>query len=74
MFKNLFKSKLTPWIPFGVYTYASSHFMVFVRKNKNTQMLYFKTKEVQKGTSYHNIFIPRELIDVCKAWDVITSS
>lgn len=63
----LFKSNYTKWIPFGVNTHAYTHYMVFVRKNKKTGMLQFKSKKIQTSLFYGS-FVPNSLINVEDAW------
>ena len=72
------KKKHTKWIPFGNYKWAGEREMiVFVRKNLRTGMMQFIVKKVNKyplfGDSYNGIFIPKEIIDVKKAWDEIVN-
>ena len=69
---KLFKSNYTNWIPFGVYDYGSQHYMVFIRKNKKTGMLHFRTKKVQRSFWVGN-FLPTDLINVKEQWDLINN-
>jgi hypothetical protein len=69
----MFWDKKTKWIPFGNYIYAGNDYIVFVRKNLKTGMLYFKTKRVQLRFSTREL-MPFKLIDVEKQWQIITST
>ena len=69
----MFKSNYTKWIPFGTYEYSYTNYIVFVRKNTKTGMMYFKTKTVQ-GSFNHGLIFRNDLIDVKKSWDAITQS
>lgn len=69
------KSKWTKWIPLGNFSYAGTDYITFVKKNKVTGMLKFKTKKVNgffgSMGGVHPI-LPAKLIDTKKAWDEIT--
>lgn len=71
--RNIFKKRrLSKWIPLGTYTFSSEHFVVMIRKNIDTGMLHFKRLSISRS-SYSNIFIPNDLIDVKKAWEDATN-
>lgn len=70
---RLFNKNLTSWIPLGSMSFQQNDFIVFVRGNKKTGMLYFKTKKVN-GAWYQTLvdnILPNSLIDVTKQWNEI---
>jgi CRISPR/Cas system-associated endoribonuclease Cas2 len=69
---KLFKTNYTKWIPFGINSHAHQHYIVFVRKNKKTGMLQFKSKRIQTSF-YYGYFVPNDLIDVRDSWNKIIS-
>jgi len=65
----------TKWIPLGNFEFGGRDYIVFVRKNKRTGMLKFRTKRVNfnwwSSKTVYNI-LTDDLIDVQKQWDAIT--
>ncbi len=73
---NLFTNKnLTKWIPLGRYEFAGYEFIVFVRGNKKTGELYFKTKCINKiplfNPASERPIMNHTMIDVNKQWNLI---
>lgn len=69
----MFKKRYTKWIPFGNYTWAGiKSYMVFVRKDKKTGLMQFKTVRIHSWWALKEQFVPK-LIDVEKAWEEITN-
>jgi len=68
-----FKSNKTKWEPLGRYQWDGDEYIVFVRGDKKTGMLYFKTKQ----TNYRGIsdcvrpVLPHDIIDTRKQWELI---
>ncbi len=65
-----FKNNKTRWIPLGNYSHGSDDYVVFVRGNKKTGMMYFKVKKVH-CFSFSTRLLPSNLIDVKTQWDEI---
>lgn len=67
------KRKWTKWIPFGNYNWDGKDRIVFVRGNRKTGLLQFKTISVHawRFLNLVNPIVPPSLIDVKKAWDEI---
>ena len=68
--------RYTKWIPLGNYCFADNDFIVFVKKNKRTGLMKFKTKRVCGRSivdTFTNLILPSGLIDVQKAWDEINN-
>lgn len=68
MFRN---KNLTKWIPLANYQANGSDYVVFIRGNKRTGMLYFKVKIVHIRTIYTRPVLDPDLINVKKSWDEI---
>jgi hypothetical protein len=71
--KTLFSNNTddyTKWLPLGNYNHGSSDYIVFVRKDRKTNLLEFKTTEVTTER-YSNNILPHNLIDTEKAWNEI---
>lgn len=68
----MFRKRYTDWIPLGVNTFGDTHHVIMVRRNLKTGMMKFKSKRVQ-GFHHHKSFLPHNLIDVQKQWDLITT-
>lgn len=64
----MIKRKLTKWKVMATYNQSGSDYIVFVRKNIKTGMMYFKTKRVGSPfvCSYHFIV---NLVDIQKTFD-----
>lgn len=67
----MFKRRFTKWEPLGCYHFGGNEYIVFARRRLKTGMVYFKVKNIQRY-SYASIFIPHDLIDVKKQWEIIT--
>jgi len=63
--------RFTKWIPFGNYSYGDADYIVFVRKNKKTGILQFKTKTTYSFFSWKSSYIPNDLINVKEQWQKI---
>jgi len=68
---NLFKSNWTKWIPLGTFVWDHPQYVVFMRGNKKTGMVQFKTKRVNKlGISdCVRPILPANLIDPTTQWN-----
>ena len=69
----MFKRNLTKWIPLGNYTFGGTDFIVFVRGNTKTGMLFFKVKSVHPWKWFTEKILPIDLIDVRKQWEEINN-
>jgi hypothetical protein len=59
-------SRYTKWMPLANYESLSyDTYIVFMRGNKKTGMIYFKTRKI---ANYDKI-LPRNLILISEAWD-----
>jgi hypothetical protein len=71
---NIFKSNKTKWIPLGSYHWGgNAEYIVFVRGDKNTGLLDFKTKRTNSiGISdCVRPVLPHDIIDTRKQWELI---
>lgn len=70
---KIFKSNWTKWIPLGTFVWDNPQYLVFVRGNKKTGILQFKTKRVNKlGLSdCVRPVLPPSLIDPTTQWNEI---
>lgn len=61
--------KYTKWIPLGEFTFSNKQYVVMVRGNKKTGMLYFKSCRVNK--SFYDLCYPvgKLPVDVSAQWD-----
>lgn len=70
----MFKRNLTKWIPLGNFNHGSADYIVFVRGNKSTGELFFKTKRVNVKFNIFfspNNVIPINLINTSEQWQKI---
>ena len=67
------KSKFSEWIPFGNYVFGATEYIVMARKNLDNGILQFKSIKAQTSL-YHNRYIPANLIDVKKQWELLNPS
>lgn len=68
---SIFKNDKTRWIPFGAYSHGSDDYIVFIRGNKKTGMMYFKVKRVHRFAPFSGRILPSNFIDVKAQWDEI---
>jgi len=68
----MFKRKYTKWIPLAIHTWASTtDYIVFARRNLKNGMIQFKTKRVLPWWALRGTFVPRELLDIKKQWELL---
>lgn len=71
----MFNKNLTKWIPLGNFQHAGDDLIVFVRGNRKTGEMFFKTKNANARfglySSCVNNFLPRGFIDVKQQWEKI---
>ncbi|KKN74636.1 hypothetical protein LCGC14_0388380 [marine sediment metagenome] len=69
----MFNRHKTKWIQLGNYSYAGCDYVVFVRGDKKTGLLDFKTKKIQNWVYGSYSILSTDLIDVKKQWEEITN-
>ena len=70
----MFKKKYTPWIPLANYTWAgNTDYIVFGRRNLKTGILSFKTRRLVSWWAHRETFVPRDLLDIKKQWEILTT-
>ena len=72
--KKLLKKRWTKWLPLGNFNYAGVDFIVFVKANRKTGMMRFKTVRVNSRNRFSNNvhqILPADLISVRKQWEAI---
>lgn len=71
---KLFKNNWTKWLPLGTFIWDYPQYIVFVRANKRTGMMQFKTKRVNPliGGLVRPI-LPSTLIDPTTQWNELQS-
>jgi hypothetical protein len=71
----MFNRNKTKWIPLGNFNWNRVDYVVFVRGDKKTGMLDFKTKSVNARSLFSfdlvNPIIKTEVIDVNAQWSLI---
>ncbi len=65
---KLFNRNRTKWIPLGNYVFLETDYVVFVRGNLKTGMMYFKVRRVHGWRQYTQSVLPHDLINPKKAW------
>lgn len=70
--REMIFTKKTKWIPLGNYSFSDKDYVVFVRANLKTGMMFFKVKNIHRFV-FANRTLPVGLIDVAAAWKEITN-
>jgi hypothetical protein len=66
--------KYTQWTALGCFSHGGVDFIVLIRKNNRTGMLFFKTKRVNKTffSMSSECVLPAGMINTQEVWDELT--
>ena len=68
----MFRKNSTKWLVLATYNQSGHDYIVFVRKNKETGMMYFKTKKVGYFIECSYVF-SGSLVNIQKQFDIMLS-